>query len=235
MTETLEIGDHGGQRGPNQAPAFDPDWKWGLIELLATRCARIQGLPRKGSPEAHMLEMTSTTRAANQAARSGYKSGTVVSSTNSPPLVAVAVRAQAHTTVSATTAVNAHVLPADPQSDRWTRRRQGDRAQVGMLGLQDAQIRPGLCDPVNGGVRGQDQGQDGGNAQAAGSSNGLPTESAAHKLTTSIEAVAIARQARDHAQRRETRSSGIRHKCRGIGGNCRRLRIKIPRNNFSAQ
>jgi len=30
------------------------------------------------------------------------------------------------------------VLPPDPQSDRWTGNSQGDRAQVGMFGLQDA-------------------------------------------------------------------------------------------------
>jgi hypothetical protein len=54
----------------------------------------MQGLPRPGSPEAHTLEMTSLTRAANQAARSGYKAGTVESSTNGTPLAAVVVRAQ---------------------------------------------------------------------------------------------------------------------------------------------
>ena len=37
MADPLEVGDQGRQSGPNQAAAFDPDWKRGLVELLATR------------------------------------------------------------------------------------------------------------------------------------------------------------------------------------------------------
>ena len=93
------------------------------------------------------------------------------------------------------------VLPPDPQSDRWTRSRQGDRAQVGMFGLQDAQVRRRVRDPVDGRVRGQDEGQHVEGAAAEGGGDGLPTESAAHAIGESIEAVAIARQACRYAQR----------------------------------
>ena len=65
---------------------------------------------------------------------------------------------------------------------RWTRSRQGDSAQVGMFGLQDAQIRRGVRDPIDGRVRGQDQSQDAGNAEAESGGHGLPTESAAHDM-----------------------------------------------------
>src|ERR1017187_176433 len=37
MAGPLEVGDQGGQFGPNQAAAFDPDWKRCRIELLTTR------------------------------------------------------------------------------------------------------------------------------------------------------------------------------------------------------
>ena len=70
------------------------------------------------------------------------------------------------------------VLPPDPQSDRWTRSRQGDRAQVGVFGLQDAQVRRGVRDPVDGRVRGQDEGQYVEGAAAEGGGDGLPTQSA---------------------------------------------------------
>ena len=93
------------------------------------------------------------------------------------------------------------VLPPHPQSDRRTRSSQGDRAQVGVFGLPDAQVRPGVRHPVDGRVRGQGEGQDAGHAEAEGGGDGLPTESAAHAVGESIEAVAIARQACGHAQR----------------------------------
>ena len=44
---------------------------------------------------------------ANQAARSGYRSGTVVPNANRPPLAKVPARAS-HSTVSATAPVNGH-------------------------------------------------------------------------------------------------------------------------------
>ena len=93
------------------------------------------------------------------------------------------------------------VLPPDPQSDRWTRSRQGDRAQAGVFGLPDAQVRPGVCDPVDGRVRGQDESQYAEGAEAEGGGDGLPTQSATHAISESIEAVATARQACGHAQR----------------------------------
>ena len=37
MTDPLEVGDQGSQFGPDQAAAFDPDWKWSRIKLLTTR------------------------------------------------------------------------------------------------------------------------------------------------------------------------------------------------------
>ena len=36
MADPLEVGDQGGQLGPDQAASFDPDWKRGLVELLTT-------------------------------------------------------------------------------------------------------------------------------------------------------------------------------------------------------
>ena len=87
------------------------------------------------------------------------------------------------------------------ESARWTRSRQGHRAQIGMFGLQDAQVRPGLRDPVDGRVRGQDEGQDAEYAEAESGGNGLPTQSVAHAIGELIEAVAIARQACCYAQR----------------------------------
>ena len=47
------------------------------------------------------------------------------------------------------------VLPPHPQSDRRARGREGDRPQDGLSDLQDAQVRPGVRNPVDGGVRGQ--------------------------------------------------------------------------------
>ena len=40
MADPLEVGDQSRQFGPNQAAAFDPDGKWGLVKLLATRAPR---------------------------------------------------------------------------------------------------------------------------------------------------------------------------------------------------
>jgi hypothetical protein len=37
MADPLEVGDQGGQFGPDQAAAVDPDWKRCRIELLTTR------------------------------------------------------------------------------------------------------------------------------------------------------------------------------------------------------
>src|SRR3954466_10162713 len=37
MTDTLEVGDQGGQSGPDQAAAFDPDGQRSRIKLLTTR------------------------------------------------------------------------------------------------------------------------------------------------------------------------------------------------------
>ena len=81
-----------------------------------------------------------------------------------------------------------------PQSDRRTRSSQGDRAQVGVFGLPDAQVRPGVCHAVDGRLRGQGEGQ-----YVEGGGAGLPTQSAAHAVSKWIEAVATARQACGHA------------------------------------
>ena len=37
MADSLEVGNHGGQPGPHQTAAFDPNGQWGLIDLLAVR------------------------------------------------------------------------------------------------------------------------------------------------------------------------------------------------------
>ena len=74
-------------------------------------------------------------------------------------------------------------------------------AQVGVFGLPDAQVRPGVRNAVDGRVPGQGEGQHLEVAEAEGGGAGLPTQSAAHPVGESIEAVAIARQACGHAQR----------------------------------
>src|SRR5208337_4952544 len=110
------------------------------------------------------------------------------------------------------------VLPPHPQSDRRPRSSQGDRAQVGVFGLPDAQVRPRVRNAVDGRVRGQGEGQHLEVAEAEGGGAGLPTQSAAHAIGEWIEAVAIARQACGHAQRGETKSSGISSRYLGAGG-----------------
>ena len=86
------------------------------------------------------------------------------------------------------------VASADSEQPRRPRK-------VGVLGLPDAQVRPGVRDAVDGRVRGQREGQHLEVAEAEGGGAGLPTQSAAHPVGESIEAVAIARQACGHAQR----------------------------------
>ena len=71
------------------------------------------------------------------------------------------------------------VLPPDPQSDWWAWSSEGDRAQAGVFGLQDAQARRRVRDPVDGRIRGQDEGQRFEGAGTKSGSDGIPTESAA--------------------------------------------------------
>ena len=125
------------------------------------------------------------------------------------------------------------VLPPDPQSDRRTWSGQGDRAQVGVFGLQDAQVRPRVRDPVDGRVRGQDEGQPVEVAAAKGGGDGLPTESAAQQIDESTEAVAIARQACWLRTTLRNQLLGRPFAMLGVWGKLARRRLRMPPTTVS--
>ena len=95
-------------------------------------------------------------------------------------------------------------------------------AQAGVPDLPDAQVRPGVRGAVDGGVRGEGEGEPAEVAGAEGEVAGVRAQPAAGWSSRIGGAAGVARQARGHAQRRERETPRVVRRSGGSGGSCGR-------------